>query len=51
MATARVTVWPQSMMPAGILQITDLPEIYEALSVRMPFEIMGYSDNLLKKSL
>ncbi|MBR2344590.1 MAG: acetylxylan esterase [Lentisphaeria bacterium] len=51
MAKSRITLWPQSVMPKGILKITDLNEIYDILSGKMPFEIHSYMDNYLKKSL
>ena len=49
MARSRVTLWPQSSMLQGILSVTDLPEVYEALAGKMPFEIVNYFDELLKR--
>lgn len=49
MASSRVTLWPHSIMPFGILQITDIPEICKILSGRIPVEITGTMDNYLRK--
>ncbi len=51
MASAQVTMWPQSAMPFGVLQIADIPEICRALSGRMPVKINGVMDNFLGKKL
>lgn len=48
MARARVSLWPQSVMPEGILKETDLPDIYEALRTRMPVEIVNFADPYFK---
>ena len=48
MVRDRVTLWPQSVMPEGILKDADLPEIWEALRQRMPVEIAGFADGYLK---
>ena len=49
MARSRITLWPQSMMPQGILQLTDLPEIYQAVQDKMPLHIVNYMDELMRQ--
>lgn len=49
MARSRVTLWPQSMMPPGILQLTDLPEIYQAVREKMALQIINFMDELLQQ--
>ena len=50
MARSRITLWPQSSMLQGILSETDLPEVYEALAGKMPFEIVNHLDPLLRRN-
>ena len=42
MVTRRVTHWPQSCMVPGVLEFTDLPEIYEALKREKPLVIKNF---------
>ncbi len=49
MAESRLTMWPQSMMPMGILKFTDLPEIREAVAQKMPLTVDGIMDEYLRK--
>ena len=51
MVNDRVTLWPQSAMPRGILQYADLPDIYAALRERMPLEIVNFSDGAFRSAL
>lgn len=46
MARARITLWPHSIMPRGILKYTDLPDMYEALKDAGKLEIVNFCDNL-----
>jgi hypothetical protein len=49
MAEARLTMWPQSMMPMGILKITDLPDIRRAVAEKMPLKVVNFMDNYLRR--
>ena len=42
MVTRRVTHWPQSCMVPGILEFTDLPELYAALEREKPLAIQNF---------
>ena len=48
MARSRVTWWPHSAMPKGILQVTDLPDIYEEIARRMPFAVESRMDTFMR---
>ena len=48
MARERVTLWPHSVMPRGILKYTDLPDMYESLAATGKLEIVNFSDNLFR---
>lgn len=49
MACSRVSLWPHSVMPFGILKITDIPEICQALAGKITVHISGNMDNYLRK--
>ena len=48
MAETRLTMWPHSMMPMGILKITDLPDIRRAVAEKMPLKVVNFMDNYLR---
>jgi hypothetical protein len=43
MIQKKVTAWPQSAMPFGILKIADLPEIRDAVASIKPLEIINFA--------
>ena len=42
MTARHVTRWPQSCMVPGILEFTDLPELYDALRAEKPLDIVNF---------